>query len=484
MRLFSLVCACGLGLASAAHANGRMPGANDVAFDHGDPQHLVARATFGIVQSFDAGKHWQWVCEQIIDVSGVIADPPLAVMSDGTQVLLPPTGSALVSHNHGCQWERTEAPLSGRRGVDLTLDAQHPERLLLLMSTLKETDEQGYGLYENLVVESSDNGHSFHVLASLPTDFEAETLEVAASDDQRLYVSGTDSKNARLGILERSEDGGATWVRSTLGLPPGTGSLFISAIAPDNPDRLWVRVPARGDTLGILPASLLVSEDKGASFRMLAATQKAMFGFALSPDGSKLAYGGPADGLFVGPSDGSGGFERVNSLSVRCLRWTQEQGLYACGTEPRDAFSLGASTDDGRSFQPLYRMVDTCPASCDDGTPFAASCQAAWSTTRPFIGAAASMCSVPWAAPPASGMGASDAGPAVGDGGLSRDAALPHDDAGASEPPFDADIPAGGCSCRTLPARRVAPSALLTVSWSLFLFGWLVRRKRRRGATA
>ena len=42
-----------------AAANGRMPGANDVMFDPNDPQHLVLRATFGVVQSFDGGKTWQ-----------------------------------------------------------------------------------------------------------------------------------------------------------------------------------------------------------------------------------------------------------------------------------------------------------------------------------------------------------------------------------------------------------------------------------------
>src|SRR3954451_17459702 len=92
-----LLLTLGLGLSSAlpcttARANGRMPGANDVVFNAGVPQQLLARATFGIVQSLDAGDNWQWICEQAIDVSGVIADPPLALMADGTQVLLPPTG--------------------------------------------------------------------------------------------------------------------------------------------------------------------------------------------------------------------------------------------------------------------------------------------------------------------------------------------------------------------------------------------------------
>lgn len=459
-----------LGLTNAAfalpaHANGRMPGANDLAFNAGHPEQLVARATFGIVQSFDSGGSWEWICEQVIDVSGVIADPPLSVMADGTQVLLPPTGSALVSLDHGCSWHRAAEPLLGNRGVDLTLDPSNAKRLLVLMSTTAEVDQEGFGRYRNLLVESVDNGHSFQILATLSDDFLAETVEVAKSDSQRIYVSGTDRKNARLGIIERSEDGGAHWTRTTLELPPGTGSLFISAIAPDDPDRLWVRVPARGDTLGLLPARLLISEDKGETFRMLASTTKAMFGFALSPDGSELAYGGPTDGLFVGPSDGSGVFEKRSGLGVRCLRWTEGGGLYACASEPQDPFSVGVSLDHGRSFRALYRMLDTCPASCGTETLFAQTCPEAWSSTRPFIRASAAMCSVPWALPE------------VLDAGVTNDAGATGADA-AVQSGTDAGDPAegrepGGCGCR-VGARRSAPE----LAWISLLVACVLLRRR------
>jgi MYXO-CTERM domain-containing protein len=149
-----------------------------------------------------------------------------------------------------------------------------------------------------------------------------------------------------------------------------------------------------------LPARLYVSVDKGQSFTQIAATQQGMFGFALSPDGSQLVYGGPGDGLFRGPSDGSGPFVKLGTIGVRCLRWPSEDALYACATEPRDPFSVAVSHDQGESFEPLYRMLETCPQACPEGTSFALSCEEAWSTTRPFITATGSMCAVPWAAPP------------------------------------------------------------------------------------
>jgi photosystem II stability/assembly factor-like uncharacterized protein len=464
-----------------ALANGRMPGASDVAFDHADAEHLVARATFGVVQSFDRGKSWQWICEQAIETAGLVADPPVALVADATQVLLPPTGGALLSRVKGCSWDAGPAPLAGKRGVDLTLDPSDAAHLLVLTSTLQHI-EDGFGVYENLLIETRDSAQHWSVLATLPADFEAETVEVAASDAQRIYVSGTASRNPRLGMLLRTENGGGDWLQTTMDLPAGTGSLLISAIDPHDADRLWVRVPARGDTIGVLPARLYLSEDKGANFRMLADTKRGMFGFALSPDGTQLAYGGPSDGLFVGPSDGSGTFEKVNSLGVRCLRWPAADALYACGSEPRDKFSLGVSHDDGANFEGLYRMLETCPAECPDDSAFAHVCQEAWSNIRPFVGASGAMCAVPWAAPPPdadAGAPETDAG-SPDAGAAERDAGPPEADAsGETDDEEDAGAnPTGkraGCSCGLVGAGQNARAMDLS---PLALLGlWLARRR-------
>jgi hypothetical protein len=225
-------------------------------------------------------------------------------------------------------------------------------------------------------------------------------------------VSGSDAAEARVGLVLRSEDGGATFSAARHALPAGTGSLWISAVHPTEPDRLWLRVSARGDSLGLLPARLYTSADEGESMQMLAETNKGMFGFALSPDGARLAYGGPNDGLFVGNADGSGGFEKRSSLGVRCLRWLPSGTLYACGSEPADPFSVGVSDDEGASFQPLFRLSDTCPASCASGTSFAASCEQAWAPTRMLLASsmAAPMCGAPWDAPAPASARPEDAG--------------------------------------------------------------------------
>ena len=458
-----------LALTGSARANGRMPGANDLVVAPADPAHLLLRATFGIAQSFDAGRTWSLVCEEAIGTSGVIADPPVTITGDGTLVLLPPTGGALVSHDRGCSFVSAPPPLAGTRGADLTRDPSDPRRVLVLTSTVMSVDARGFTVVQNTLVETRDDARTFRLLATLPTDFEAETVEVAPSDAQRIYVSGTASDNPLLGVLFTSSDGGVSWSKSTLALPAGSGSLFVSAVHPLEPDQLWVRVPARGDTIGILPARLFMSRDRGQSFVQLAATTRAMFGFALSPDGRELAYGGPADGLYVGPSDGSGSFEKVSQIGVRCLRWTAQGALFACGTEPMDAFSLGSSLDRGRAFMPLYRLVDTCPQLCADTQREAALCQQAWPQLAQRVGASTTACAAPWAKLDASVPLVSDAGPSGMDAAgpsATPDASMAFDAGAAGVEEAMSD----GCSCSiaTSGPRRHPLALLLALSGVVF----------------
>lgn len=387
--------------ALSARANGRLPGATELTVNRSDPRHLVARATFGMVQSFDGGESWQWICERAVNVSGE-ADPPVAVTADDTIVLLPPASGALVSRDRGCTWSPAVAPLLDRRAVDLTVDPSEPARVLVIASAVDSIDARGVVAYANALLETRDNAQTWSELSQLPASFFAETVEIATSDPNRIYVGGTSSADPTLGIVQRSEDGGRTWRESGVQLPPGSGSMFISAVDPRDPDRLWVRLPARGDRFGILPVSLIVSSDKGESWATLTATEhQAMLGFALSPDGTRLAYGGPGDGLYVGASDGSQGFSKVSDLRVRCLRWYRD-GLYACGTEsvdplqPGDPFSAGISSDEGKSFRAIYTMANTCPQRCADASDFESTCRDVWTVLAPSFAASGDGCAVSW----------------------------------------------------------------------------------------
>jgi hypothetical protein len=211
--------------------------------------------------------------------------------------------------------------------------------------------------------------------------------------------------------------------------------LFVSAIDPRDPDRVWARVASPAiDAFGNTPTTLQMSADRGVTWTRIAATQGSMFGFALSPDGARLAYGGRDEGVFVGPSDGSGAFELVSTIRNRALTWSAA-GLYASATEPFDPFAVGLSRDMGHSFAAVYNLAATCPQACPDSSPFDRVCRDRWTDlsggVASLTGATGQTCSVAWAHAPRN----ADAG---------ADAALNSADAGSSESPGP---PSGGCWC-------------------------------------
>jgi MYXO-CTERM domain-containing protein len=385
------------------------------------------------------------MCEQQIEGNGGDVDPSIVMTSDGTVIVLSLTnGGVLVSRNDGCTFERPMGPLQGNRGVDLTLDPSRPGRVLVLMSTIVKVLDAGYPSFRNFLAQTLDNGQSWEVLAELPDDMIGEALEIAPSDPKRIYVSGTLNANALQGVVQRSDDGGLTWKRTMVELPRGSGSLFISGIHPRDPDRLWFRVPGRGDVFGIDPARLWVSADGAASFEPVAQTKAGMLGFALSPDGDRIAFGGPLDGLLVAPADASAAPTKVSDLRVNCLRWSPN-GLYVCGSEPVDPYSLAYAAEPTQGFAPLWHRANTCRDACPEQSTLEMKCRDPWEALAPLVGADKAMCTDSAPLLDAGVKGQADAGSRALDGGTSRvvDAAL-------TTPPPTAAPPkpssAGGCT--------------------------------------
>jgi hypothetical protein len=377
---------------TVVHANGRLPGATGLAINPSDENQLLLGLTYGLALTRDRGASWTWMCEQQIEGNGGDVDPAIVVTSNGTLVVLSLTnGGVLVSRNRGCSFERPLGPLEGNRGVDLALDPSQPGRVVALMSTIVEVIDAGYPRFRNFLAHSLDHGGSWEVLADLPEDMSAETVEVAPSDAKRIYVSGTSSADPLQGIVERSDDGGLSWKRTTVRLPNGSGSLFVSAIHPTDPERLWFRVPGRGDVFGVLPARLWLSTDGAATFNQVADTQAGMLGFAVSPDGKRVAFGGPTDGLFVAPADASAAPSKVADLHVSCLRW-YASGLYVCAIEPTDPYTLGFAAEPTQGFVPLWHTANTCREACAPPSTLAMTCQMPWEMVAPLVGAESAVC--------------------------------------------------------------------------------------------
>jgi len=447
----------------AAHANGRLPGATGLAIHPSDEQQLLLGLTYGLALSRDGAASWTWMCEQQIEGNGGDVDPAIVMTGDGTLVVLSLTnGGVLVSRNDGCSFERAMGPLQGHRGVDLTLDPSQSGRVLALMSTIVEVTDAGLPRYRNLVAHSLDHGRSWEVLAEFPDDMSAETLEVAASDADRIYVSGTASADPLQGVVERSDDGGLSWTRTTVQLPWGSGSLFLSGIHPTDPDRLWFRVPGRGDIYGVLPTSLWLSTDGAASFDQVGDTQGGMLGFAVSPDGDRIAFGGPLDGLFVAPSDASAAPSKVSDMNVTCLRW-RGSGLYACALEPNAPYSLGFAAEPTQGFVPLWQRANTCRETCTPPSPIEMKCREPWEMIAPLVGADTALC---------------DASSSMPDAGI---------DAGVADASQVTPEPTEAPRARSASGCTVAFPPFVSTPWRLasvlMLAGWMRRpRGSRRSA--
>ncbi len=347
---------------SPVAANGRFPNATQLVASPADPKHFLLRTTYGVIQTFDNGGTWAWSCERAVGYSGAF-DPAFAI--SGTGAVLAGLSDGLArSGDRGCEWAR-QPSLAGKYVIDLAVDPRNAMRVVGVTAGERAS-----------VIESIDGGATWLTVSELDADVRAETLDATASDGQRLYVSGALSGDPNNGVLLRSDDGGRTFKRHLIELRGGAAP-FIAAVDPTNADVVYLRINVsdRPDG-GVGTDHLVVTTDGGGSFRNAATATGQMLGVALSPDGSKIAYGGPRDGLLVA-STSDFALRRVGSHSARCLAWRSE-GMYVCVPEGELGFTVGLSTDDGASFRRFYTVTKVTELKCAASTSTGAMCPADW----------------------------------------------------------------------------------------------------------
>jgi photosystem II stability/assembly factor-like uncharacterized protein len=354
----------------AALANGRFPKANQLTVTPGKPEQMVLRTTFGVVFSNDRGAHWKWVCEQAVGYGGEW-DPPIGVMSSG-MVLAGTIDGLTLSPDHGCAWNLAEN-VRKRAIIDVVVRANAPNEGFALASAGAGEDDAGAPLFKTEIFGTADDGKSW-TAANSPFDatFVAETIDVAASDPKRMYVSGSSSGN---GVLYVSVDGGAAFEKRDVPLDkPKERNPFVAAVDPKNADRIYVRT--NGTT-----SRLLVSDDAGKTYRPVFSGPP-LVGFALSPDGSRV-WVGSNQGL-SGASTTDFAFEKLNDSAIECL-FAVEDRLYECVSDAKLSFILGQSIDGGRTFSHVLGLSDVeGPLACPSDST-AAQCVAVWPTTKDLI---------------------------------------------------------------------------------------------------
>lgn len=411
-----------------ARANGRYPAAGQIVVNPLNPDHLVVRATYGILSTQDAGAGWGWICESAVGFGG-IEDPMMGVTADGT-ILAGIFKGLSVSRDSGCSWGFVGGGLTERFVTDLSVEKVDPSRAVLIVSN-------GVGPSEFLtqLFESLDNGLTWSQAGvDLTSSFLGLTVDVAPSDTTRVYVSGRYGPTEQYaGAMQRSSDRGASWTSLPVPGSDDTHLPYLSAVDPKDPDLLYVRLD--GDPVD----TLLVSKDAGETWETVFESTGNLFGFALSPDGSTVWIGGSKDGLWRAPTS-TLAFEKVAELNVRCLTAT-DTALYACGDEFTDGFTVGVSKTQGATFEPLMHLNAPCgPLVCGEGTAVQAQCSDAWGATQLVIGAEAC-----------------------------------ESDAGPTPPPPDQGTV--GCGCRA--ARPAGAGAALGGLAGCVLAAWLRSRARR-----
>jgi hypothetical protein len=358
--------------AARAAANGRYPAASQIAFDPADPSHLVVSATIGLLESRDRGKTFVWRCEPILGSPGN-EDVLVAVTASGTTVAATPKG--LMRSNDGCSFDSVPE-LLGEIARDVSVSAGAPHRVL----TIRLGSDAGS--FDSQLLRSDDDGKSWSSIGNpLARDLLPLTIDAAPSDPSRVYVSARlGAANGFSSVLLRSADGGQTFSPSDIPETTDSRTAYIAAVHPLDPDRVYLRVY---DTAG---TKIWMSSDGGKTFRQLFVGADQLFGFAISPTGDEIAFGGPGDGIWVGASDGTG-LTRRSSVSPTCLRWNGD-GLYACADPNAVGFLVGRSTDEAATFETLVTFTSLCGhTGCAAETPSGQLCPPDWERVAPIVGA-------------------------------------------------------------------------------------------------
>jgi hypothetical protein len=369
-----------LGAPSTALANGRYPAANQIVVSPNDARTMITRATFGLLVSHDTGATWDWVCEQALGFSSS-QDPSLGLLR-GDAIVVGTYGGLVVSPDTGCGWSFVGGALAGAPVVDIVVRRENPANALALTSRYVPSLDGGNASYRTQIYATTDGGTSWSAIGS-PIDptLIVETIEIARSDPQRIYVSGASGSGpSATAWLLVSNDSGATWSPQPIPFdPPNEHAPYIAAVDPSSADRVYVR------TGGPTSSRLFVTSDAGKTF-----AQKwsggPMLGFALTPDGAKIYVGGINDGVHAA-STSDFAFTKTSPLPVQCLSATST-ALYACSGDETGGFAIGVSGDDGATFRPVLHLRDIRgPLACAADAS-AAQCAQAWPGVRDGLGGA------------------------------------------------------------------------------------------------
>ncbi len=447
-----------------ANANGRFPASNQIIFSPTNENIIVGRATWAVLPSTDNGKTWGYLCEDVLALPGSASyeDPELGLTANNALVagLSIPTVGLDVSPDLGCNWNCIGGPLTDQQIADVVVRPDLPHEVLAITST---TSTDGGISISSQVYQSTDDGATWAALGTpLDPTVTAQTIDVANGDPTKIYVSGNRGYSmGRTASLFISSDSGVTWVEHpvpqfnpsipclapTTGQCPSEDSLYIAAVDPSDPNRVYLRSDGLAGSNTPGTSRLYVTTDGGQTFQVVKSFTLPMqqssdfiltgelLGFALSPDGSTVYIGTRETGLWTASKTDLAFTQTNPKIEVQCLAARQTSAgpeLWACSGET-SGFIFGRSTNGGKSFTPAMATVTStsglvaCSASGTTsnacftmGNASICSCSSYQNFCNIELENACLGCGQTGVAPPTdaggAGSGAVDAGPDV-DGG-------------------------------------------------------------------
>ncbi|HSK04740.1 MAG TPA: sialidase family protein [Kofleriaceae bacterium] len=352
-------------LASDALANGRSPGTSTISFRRGMEQEVVAGMTFGLVRSLDGGATWHWMCEDAIGYGGTY-DPDYMYTSTGA--LFATTFDGLKVMRDGC----TFASPYGRKFVSVT--AQGPDgRLYHASSDTPSAGNPG----DSGIYRSDDDGVTWPV-SSMPGVLNDwwQSLEVAPSDADRLYLSGYrfisgPGGNMKTFLLFRSDNAGQSWQPLPTGqiatMPNST--IEIAGISHANPNLVFARVKLEDNAVA---DAIYRSDDGGMTWKKILGKGSAL-AFVVRRSG-ELVAATQAQGAVRSGDNGETWTDLAAAPHINCLAENSAGEVWACTQNyggmqaPSDGYGIMKSTDLATWAPVLKYQEMKAPIACADGT--------------------------------------------------------------------------------------------------------------------
>lgn len=346
---------------SRARANGAFPDSLSILLPRGAPEKITLATNFGLVFTTDGGRTWEWTCEHDSSLGAILyqlAPPPRqAIFALGLDIVR--------SDDDGCSWRPAGGRVSGGFLYDLFVDPGNGDRVLVVSDPNDETPRRMH------VFESTDGGATFPVsLFQAEPGEDLTGLEVPLSEPSTLYLAWASSKTGQLrsGMI-RVKDRGSDVQRFDHSDVLGGNPLGIASVDRQDPRKILLRA------FGNERDRLALSEDGGATVRVVLEASRSLAGLVVRPDGVVLVAGRDLGGGSLHISRDGGKTFPTTLPGPRFRAIGERDGrLFAAADEPNDGYALGVSDDEGRTWKPLLRYTDVTAIKSCPGNELSQAC--------------------------------------------------------------------------------------------------------------